>query len=167
MPPIGSTLATDNSVGRALGALVERVADHPLVSPWCRRASVSGDAAVGQIYDGFGAKARAERSSLKYAFPSQGYVAWMDNVVLLKDAPNRDSALAFMDFLLQPENIAAVSNFARYGSGLAGVEEFLDPELATSPEANPPAGAGSPVFVEVCDEATQAVYDRIWTNVKK
>jgi len=136
-------------------------------SDTAKEVLVSGDVSVGQIYDGFGAKARAEKASLKYAFPTQGYVAWMDNVVLLKDAPNRASAIAFMDFLLEPENIAAVSNFARYGSGLAGVEEFLDPELATLPESNPPATAGPGVFIEVCDEATQAVYDRIWTNVKK
>jgi spermidine/putrescine transport system substrate-binding protein len=136
-------------------------------SDTAKEVLVSGDVSVGQIYDGFGAKARADKSSLKYAFPTQGYVAWMDNVVLLKDAPNRDSAIAFMDFLLEPENIAAVSNFARYGSGLSGVEEFLDPELATLPESNPPASAGPGVFIQVCDQATQAVYDRIWTNLKK
>jgi len=154
---------------KALDTLLQEAKGHwaSFNSDTAKEVLVSGDVSVGQIWDGFGAKARAEKDSLKYAFPSQGYVAWMDNVVLLKDAPNRASAIAFMDFLLEPENIAAVSNFARYGSGLAGVEEFLDPELASSPEANPPAGAGAPVFVEVCDEATQAVYDRIWTNVKK
>ena len=136
-------------------------------SDTAKEVMVSGDVAVGMIYDGFGAKARAEKPSLKYAFPTQGYVVWMDNVVLLKDAPNRDNALKFMDFLLQPENIAEVSNYARYGAGVSGVGDFLDPELATLPEANPPAEAGAGVFIEVCDEATQAVYDQIWTNVKK
>ena len=136
-------------------------------SDTAKEVLVSGDVAVGQIYDGFGAKARSERPSLKYAFPTQGYVAWMDNVVLLKDAPNRDSAIAFMDFLLEPENIAAVSNFARYGSGVTGVEPFLDPELATLPESSPPASAGPAVFIEVCDKETQSVYDQIWTNLKK
>ena len=136
-------------------------------SDTAKEVLVSGDVAVGQIYDGFGAKARSEKASLKYAFPTQGYVAWMDNVVLLKDAPNRDSAIAFMDFLLKPENIAAVSNFARYGAGVTGVGPYLDPELATLPESNPPEGAGPAVFIEVCDEETQAVYDQIWTNLKK
>ena len=104
---------------------------------------------------------------MEYAFPTQGYVVWMDNVVLLKDAPNRDSALKFMDFLLEPENIAAVSNYARYVSGVDGVADYLDPALATLPEANPPASAGPGVFIEVCDQATQEVYDQIWTNLKK
>ena len=161
--------STDRDQLKALDAMLQEAKSHwaSFNSDTAKEVLVSGDAAVGQIYDGFGAKARSERASLKYAFPTQGYVAWMDNVVLLKDAPNRDSAIKFMDFLLQPENIAAVSNYARYGNGLSGTGEFLDPELASLPESNPPASAGPGVFIEVCDQATQAVYDQIWTNVKK
>ena len=73
----------------------------------------------------------------------------------------------FMDFLLEPENIAAVSNFARYNNGVAGSAEFLDADLVSQPESNPSAEAGTPSFVQVCDEETQAVYDQIWTNLKK
>ncbi len=127
---------------------------------------VSGDAAAGMIYNGFSAKAREEGANLEYAYPDEGYVVWMDNVVLLKDAPNRDNAIKFMDFLLEPENIAAVTNFAQYSAGVTGVAEFLDPALASSPEANPPTGpAGS--FVAVCDQATQEVYDQLWTRLRK
>ena len=136
-------------------------------SDTAKEVLVSGDVSVGQIYDGFAAKAREEKPSLKYAFPTRGYVVWMDNVVLLEDAPNRENALKFMDFLLEPENIAAVSNYARYGNALDGTARFLDPELAALPEGNPPAEAGSGTFIQVCDEETQAVYDRIWTAVKK
>lgn len=154
---------------KALNDLLQNAKQHwaSFNSDTAKEVLVSGDAVVGQIYDGFGAKARAEKPTLKYAFPTQGYVVWMDNVVLLKDAPNRDSALKFMDFLLEPENIAAVSNYARYAPGVTGTEEFLDPELATLPEANPPATAGPGTFIEVCDQETQAVYDQIWTNLKK
>ncbi len=161
--------SSDRDQLKALNAMMQVAKGHwaSFNSDTAKDVLVSGDAAVGQIYDGFSAKAREEGANLEYAFPKQGYVVWMDNVVLLKDAPNRDNALKFMDFLLEPENIAAVSNYARYGSGLKGVGEFLDPALATLPEANPPADAGAGVFIEVCDEQTQAVYDKIWTNVKK
>jgi len=127
---------------------------------------VSGDAAAGMIYNGFSAKGRVEGANIEYSFPDQGYVVWMDNVVLLKDAPNRANALKFMDFLLEPENIAAVTNFAQYAAGVTGVTEFLDPELATTPENNPRAGAGAGAFVAVCDEGTQKVYDQIWTRLR-
>lgn len=128
---------------------------------------VSGDAAAGMIYNGFSAKARAEGANVEYAYPKEGFVVWMDNVVLLKDAPNRENALKFMNFLLQPENAAAVTNYAAYTSGVTGVEPFLDEAIKTSPENNPPADAPAGQFIQVCDEATQKFYDAIWTNLKK
>lgn len=128
---------------------------------------VSGDAAAGMIYNGFSAKAREEGANVEYAYPRQGYILWMDNVVLLKDAPNRENALKFMDFLLEPENAAALTNYAHYTSGVEGVEPFLDASLTAAPELNPPADAPVGTFIAVCDEATQRLYDAIWTNLKK
>ena len=161
--------STDRAELEALNNMLQEAKQHwaSFNSDTAKEVLVSGDAAVGQIYDGFGAKARAEGANVEYAFPSQGYVVWMDNVVLLEDAPNRENAIKFMDFLLEPENIAAVSNFARYGSGITGAAEFTDADLATQPESNPHDGAGAGVFIEVCDQATQEVYDRIWTALKK
>lgn len=160
--------STDRTQLSALNDMLQEAKTHwaSFNSDTAKEVLVSGDVSVGMIYDGFSAKAREDRSSITYAFPKQGYVVWMDNVVLLNDAPNRDSALAFMDFMLEPENIAAVSNFARYGLGVSGATDFLDPELASLPEANPPETAGAGAFIAVCDEATQAVYDQIWTNLK-
>lgn len=161
--------STDRDLLKGLNAMLQDAKGHwaSFNSDTAKEVMVSGDVDVGMIYDGFAAKARAEKETLKYAFPAQGYVVWMDNVVLLKDAPNRENAIKFMDFLLEPENIAAVSNYARYAPGVTGAADHLDPELATLPEANPTPGSGAGVFIEVCDEQTQAVYDQIWTNVKK
>jgi spermidine/putrescine transport system substrate-binding protein len=161
--------SSDRDQLRALNDMLQEAKQHwaSFNSDTAKEVLVSGDAAVGQIYDGFAAKAREEGANVEYAFPSQGYVVWMDNVVLLKDAPNRDNALLFMDFLLEPENIAAVTNYARYNAGVTGVGDYLDPALSAQPESNPPAEAGAGVFIEVCDQETQEVYDQIWTNLKK
>ncbi|MGQ7843090.1 extracellular solute-binding protein [Granulosicoccus sp. 3-233] len=161
--------STDRDKLKALNAMLEEAKGHwaSFNSDTAKEVLVSGDAAVGMIYSGFSAKGREEGANIEYAFPTQGYIAWMDNVVLLKDAPNRENALTFMDFLLEPENAAAVTNFARYAAGVDGVSDLLDEALRTLPEGNPPGSAGPAVFVEVCDEQTQAVYDQIWTNVKK
>ena len=119
--------SNDRAQLQALNDMLQNAKQHwaSFNSDTAREVLVSGDVSVGMIYDGFSAKAREDRPSITYAFPTQGYVVWMDNVVLLKDAPNRDNALKFMDFMLEPENIAAVSNYARYGLGVTGAEEFL------------------------------------------
>ncbi len=127
---------------------------------------VSGDASVGMIWSGFGAKAREEGANIEYAYPKEGYVVWMDNVVLLKEAPNRDNALKFMNFLLEPENAAAVTNYAQYTAGVTGASELLNDAVKSSPESNPPpTPVGS--FVQACSQEVQAVYDTIWTNLRK
>ena len=128
---------------------------------------VSGDAAAGMIYNGFSARARAEGAHIEYSFPKEGHVVWMDNVVLLKDAPNRENALKFMNFLLVPENAAAVTNYAAYTSGVLGVDPFLLDDIKNSPENNPPADATPGSFIAVCGAESQALYDAIWTNLKK
>lgn len=154
---------------KALNGLLQEAKPHwaSFNSDGAKDVLVSGDAAVGMIWNGFGAKAREEGANIEYAYPKQGYIVWMDNVVLLNEAPNRDNAIKFMDFLLEPENIAAVTNFARYTAGVKGVNDLLEDSLKASPEANPPADAPAGTFVAVCDEATQKLYDQIWTNLKK
>ena len=112
-------------------------------------------------------QARAEGANVEYAYPKEGFVVWMDNVVLLKDAPNRDNALKFINFLLDPANAAAVTNYAAYTAGVTGVEQFLDEAIKSSPENNPPADAPKGSFIQVCDQETQTFYDAIWTNLKK
>lgn len=160
--------STDRDQLQALDALLQGASANwaSFGSDIAKDVLVSGDAAAGMIYNGFSAKARAEGANIEYAYPDEGYVVWMDNVVLLKDAPNRANALLFMDFLLEPENIAAVTNYAQYAAGVSGVAEFLDPELAVMPENNPREGAGPGAFIAVCDQATQEVYDQIWTRLR-
>ncbi len=159
----------DRTQLKALDKLLQGAKQHwaSFSSDGAKDVLVSGDAAAGMIYNGFSAKARKEGANLEYAYPKEGFIAWMDNVVLLKKAPNRDSAIVFMDFLLEPENAAEITNFAQYTAGVKGVEKFLEPTLKTSPEQSPPASAPAGTFIAVCDEATQTNYDAIWTRLKK
>lgn len=161
--------STDREQLKALNEMLQNAKQHwaSFNSDTAKEVLVSGDIAAGMIWNGFNAKARAEGANTEYAYPEQGYIVWMDNVVLLKDAPNRENALKFMDFLLDPENVAALTNWTQYSAGVEGVTALLDEELRSLPEANPPADAGPGVFIESCDQETQTVYDQIWTNLKE
>ncbi len=160
---------SDRDQLKALDDLLQSAKQHwaSFNSDGAKDVLVSGEAAVGMIWNGFGAKARAEGANIEYSYPREGLIVWMDNVVLLKDAPNRDSAIKFMDFLLLPENAAAVTNFAQYSAGVDGVTDMLAPELKSQPESVPPADVPAGTFVQVCDQSTQEVYDAIWTRLKK
>lgn len=128
---------------------------------------VSGDAAAGMNWNGFAMRARLEKPTLRYAYPKEGITGWMDNIVVLKGAPNMENAKKFLNFMMEPQNAAALTNFARYTSGIKGVAPYLDPELVSAPEVNPPANAPAPEFVPPCEDDVIRVYDRIWTNLLK
>lgn len=136
-------------------------------SDGAKEVLVSGDAAVGMIWNGFGLRARGEKKSLKYAYPKEGMTAWMDNLVVLKGAPNIENAKKFLNFMLEPENAAALTNFAKYTAGVEGTGPHLDKELSTALELNPPADAPKPEFVPPCEPTVVKLYDRIWTNLLK
>lgn len=127
----------------------------------------SKDVDLSQSWNGAAMRARADRPTLKYAYPKQGFTGWMDNVSVLADAPNMENAKLFVNFMMEPENAAMTSNFARYANGVIGSEEFMDAEMLEAPEIVMPEGAPVPDFVKPCDQDVVAMYNKVWTRLKQ
>ena len=127
----------------------------------------SKDAAASVNWNGASMRARLQNPDIMYVYPKEGIGGWMDNVVVLKDAPNPDNAKLFQNFIMEPENAALISMFARYANGISGSEKFMDEEMRTAPEINPPAGTPTPTFVEACPREVNDLYTRIWNNLLK
>jgi spermidine/putrescine transport system substrate-binding protein len=127
----------------------------------------SGDVDVSQNWNGASMRARLQVPALKYAYPKEGFTGWMDNVAVLADAPNPENAKLFLNFMMDPENAALTSNFARYANGIKGSEKFMDPEMLAAPEIIMPENAPDPDFVPPCEQDVVDLYNKIWTNLKK
>lgn len=127
----------------------------------------SGDVDLSQSWNGAAMRARMQRPTLMYAYPKEGFTGWMDNVAVLRDAPNMDNAKLFLNFMMRPENAAATSNFARYANGILGSEEFMDPEMLTAREIVMPADAPKPDFVKPCPQEVVDLYNKVWTRLKQ
>ena len=54
---------------------------------------------------------------------------WMDNYAIVKDAPNLDSAYAFIDFMLDPANSVIDLEFHGYNTALKDIESLLPADL--------------------------------------
>ncbi len=127
----------------------------------------SGDVDLSQSWNGAALRARLQRPELRYAYPKEGFTGWMDNLAVLADAPNMENAKLFINFMMDPENAAMTSNFARYANGILGSEQYMDEAMLTAPEIVMPADAPVPDFVQPCPQETVDLYNRIWTRLKQ
>jgi spermidine/putrescine transport system substrate-binding protein len=129
----------------------------------------SGDVDLSQTWNGAARRIRLQRPTAAYAFPKEGIEGWMDNVAVLKDAKNMENAKLWQNFLMDPENAALISDFAKYSNGILGSDEYmkkLDPAFVDSPEFKIPAGL-EPEFVPPCTKEVTDKYNKIWTALKK
>ncbi len=128
----------------------------------------TNDVAASVYWNGAMIRARLKNPDVKFALPKEGFVTWMDQVMLLSDAKNVDQAYTFLNFIADPQNAALISNFARYGSGIAGAEDYMDDVMKTAPELQIPADmADKGRFIPTCGPKAQEYVTAIWTELQK
>ena len=131
-------------------------------------AMAKGDYAATVNWNGASLRMREAKGTIHYGYPKEGYPLWMDNAAILADAKNVENAKLFLNFVMDPENAAMISNFAKYGNGIMGSEKFMPAEMATAPEIVTPAeSADKGKFMLRCAPEVQELYTRIWTEVQK
>lgn len=131
-------------------------------------AIVKGDYAATVNWNGASMRMRLQNADVHYGYPKEGYPIWMDNAAILADARNVDNAKLFLNFIMDPENAAMISAFARYANGIKGSEAFLEPEMQTAPEiVTPPELEAAGSFMLTCEPQVLDLYTRIWTEVQK
>ncbi|KAF1052471.1 MAG: Spermidine-binding periplasmic protein SpuE [Stenotrophomonas maltophilia] len=131
-----------------------------------RENLASGEIDMSMFWGGSSLRAREMKPSLKYLYPKEGVIAWVDNLVIPKGSRHPDSARKFIAFLSQPENAAMTQNFLKHQSPVMGVEPYLDASLKDAPELHIPAGT-KVVFSQTCGEGAIRLADRVWTNLMR
>ena len=113
---------TDPGAMKAVYALLERQAPSVKVysSDGIIEREASGETVIHQIWNGDAARARAANPAIRFVFPKEGVVGWMDNIAIPKGAKDPDNAKTFMRFMLDPENSALSANFTHYASAITG-----------------------------------------------
>lgn len=128
----------------------------------------AGDYSAVYYWNGAIMRSRLANPDIKFGYPKEGYPIFMDSVAILKDAKNVDNAKLFMNFIMDPENAAMISAFAKYANGIKGSEQFMPEDMKTAPELVVPAEfekAGE--FLQSCSPDVVSLYSRIWTDVQK
>jgi spermidine/putrescine transport system substrate-binding protein len=123
----------------------------------------SGDAASAYwaTYDD-----TAEDGNWRYAIPQEGAVKWMDNICITAASERYDTALHFINYLLDPEVGAAITNFTFYASPNEAAKEYIDPAILEDPSIYPPQEVQDKL--EWLEEIGDAIFiqDEMWTAIK-
>lgn len=126
---------------------------------------LSGEAQYAIVYTGDALQAADEDENVKYSIPQEGAEIWVDNMTILKDAPNPEMAYAFINYILEPEIGAQLTNWVYYPSPNAASYEFIDEEIRENPAIFLTQEEQDRLDYTIDVESLE-LYDLIWTQVK-
>lgn len=118
------------------------------------------------VYNGDAARGTKEDKDTYFFVPKEGSEIWVDSMVVLAKAPHRDLAEKFINFILDAEVGAKLSNFNQYATPNKAAKPLITPEDLKNTAIYPtPEILAKLEFLK--DPGRQAkLYDEIWTQVK-
>ena len=127
--------------------------------------------AAGFSGDVFQAAARADEAGkgieIAYSIPKEGGNLWFDMLAIPADAQNVDEAHAFINYLLDPQVIATVSDYVGYANPNTKADTLMDQEVRNDPSIYPPQAVLDRLYVNAeLPQKIMRLMTRTWTKVK-
>jgi putrescine transport system substrate-binding protein len=136
-------------------------------------ALANGDLCVAVGYNGdvLQARDRARDANkgidISYMVPKEGSILWFDMLAIPKDAPDPDSAYAYMNYIMTPQVIADISDFKRYANANAAAQPLVLAAVRDDPAIYPPPELRQKLAVQLADSADQTrAITRVWQKFK-
>lgn len=126
----------------------------------------SGDMAASHWFVGANLFVLKEPDKLGYVVPEEGATMYQENICMLKDAPNKENALKFMEFFMRPEISVLNTTQQTNGSVNIGARELLPDNMKNNPQMNPPPEVMKKLQIFEDLGADLKMYDRAWTRIK-
>ena len=133
-----------------------------------RDKMIGGEAALGVIYSGEAIYTQRENPDLAYVVPEEGSNVWIDSWVIPKNAPNKENAEKFIDFMCRPE--IALKNFEYITYSTPNVAAWAlieDEEIKNSEIAFPDLTKYSNMETfSYLGEDADNLYNELWKEIK-
>jgi putrescine transport system substrate-binding protein len=136
-------------------------------------ALANGDLCIAVGYNGdvMQARDRAHEANkgidIDYVVPKEGTILWFDMMAIPADAPDLESAYAFMNYIMAPQVSADISNFKRYANANLASQPLVQPAVKDDPRIYPPTDLREKLTVQMADSAEQTrAITRVWQKFK-
>ncbi|MGO9817127.1 MAG: spermidine/putrescine ABC transporter substrate-binding protein [Acidocella sp.] len=163
---------SDKSQWIAAAKLIEQTKKRPNFAGFvdetpARDQMKSGLIAVSMAYNGDIASCYADGScaKLKYFLPDQGTEIWVDTMAIPAHAPHPDLAIEFINYILETNVGAALSNFNQYASPNQSAQPQLTGIMATELIVPTDADMKKLQFLAPLRGADYKLFNQIWTSV--
>ena len=92
---------------------------------------------------------------------------WFDQMAIPADAPNPNGAHAFINFLMDAQNMADASNYVYYANGNKASQALLEEDLIGDPAIYPDEATLENLYTtRPYTPKVQRVVTRMWTKIK-
>lgn len=104
---------------------------------------------------------------IAYSIPDEGSTLWFDMVVMPKSAPHEKNGYTYMNYLLQPQVIANISNSIHYANPNSAADADVVPAVKQDLAIYPPKTVMDKLFtVEDLPASIARLTTRLWTKLK-
>jgi len=105
--------------------------------------------------------------TVTYVIPKEGTLMWFDSLAIPADAPNPDAAHQMINYLLEPEVTASISNYVAYANANDAAKPFMDPEILNDPRIYPSDEVLARLFPDrASTQAVDRLRTRLWNKFK-
>ena len=129
---------------------------------------IGNEAALGVIYSGEAIYTAKENPNLEYVVPDEGSNVWIDSWVIPKNAPHKENAEKFLNFLCRPDIALKNFEYITYSTPNTAAQELIeDPDIRNSQVAFPDNAT-----LERCETYSylgadaEEIYNDLWNEVK-
>jgi putrescine transport system substrate-binding protein len=133
----------------------------------------NGDICIALGYSGDVIQARNRALEAKngvkidFRVPKEGALFSIDMLGIPKDAPHPDNALKFIDYILRPAVIAAISDAVSYPNPNLAATALVKPEIRDDPGIYPPDAVKKLFYVDLlASRDYERARTRAWNRVK-
>jgi putrescine transport system substrate-binding protein len=112
-------------------------------------------------------KAAGVTLDLRFTIPKEGSNADYSAFLIPADASHVDEAYAFLNFILKPETIAAITNDINYGNDNRAADALVKPSIRANPAVYPTPDVMARTFLSAeVSPTTERLLNRSWTRIK-